>query len=147
MDLGLDHFQVLTVHQTLVGQIMVQLVSLVRVTVISMDKEGLQHLTIYQVQVALVEDRVHTMWVALLDPQMHIYLQIPVPMMGNFLEVVVWVIQDLKEKVSVVHLIVLPIVMTILALAVQVMMLLALEDHGPVHLIPTHPVDQEEVMV
>jgi hypothetical protein len=144
MGLRLHQFRVLTVHQILMGQRMVTLLSLAMVMVISVDKEGLQDLTMYQLQVALMEDQIRTKSVALLDPQMHIYLQIPVSTIKNFLEV--WAIQDLGEMVSVVHVMVLPVFMTILALTVQIMMLLALDDHHLVLLIPIRLLDQEEVM-
>jgi hypothetical protein len=128
------------------GQKMVPLLSLAIVTVISVDKEGLQVLTMYQLQVAVVEDQVHTKWVALLENQMHIYRQVPVSIFENFLEVLGWVIGDLGEMVLVIHVMVLPIVMTILALKVQAMMLLASDDRHLIHLIPIRPLDQEEVM-
>jgi hypothetical protein len=133
MDLGL-------VHQIPMGQITAPLLTLATGTVISVDK-SLQDLTMYQLEVALMGDQVHTGQVVLLDPRMVIYLQVPVSMIGNFLEVLIWVIQDLGEMVSVVHVMVLPIVMTIKAV-----MLLASDDRRLVHLTATHPLGQEEAM-
>jgi hypothetical protein len=90
-----------------------------------------------------------------MDPPMHIYLQVPVLMIRDLLEVAFLVAQNLEvvvlavdlvlmehqvlclTLVSVHHLIVHSVVVILLALAVQAMKILVSEDHHLVHLIPT----------
>lgn len=53
----------------------------------------------------------------------------------------------LLTLISVRHLTVHSVTVTLLALPVEVMMILASEGHYFVHLIPTYPLDQEEVLI